>query len=306
MKLDRYEVPVGTSGMTVSVNTVNIFDADRIIKDSQTNNIKKIKTKKEQVKSAREDFLKTISLNRPVGSPVESVSATPVNEVIVEPDFSKKYSFEAEDKPVVSAAYQTYQKPVTTEVYRNDTMTQYSKLYEKLDPVEKLRADFEKTEVGSYAHKVLKIGISKVSKYDGLLEENDRKHVALEEQLRTLQLQIEANKKERTAIENEKREQSKMVSDAYNQACQLDAYDKASKEAEIKREQEEAARKAQLAAEQRASAAKRAEMLARIPSELQEEPAKKPVAVQKQDAFSKFKNIEENVEKFDFSKGRAA
>ena len=48
-------------------------------------------------------------------------------------------------------------------------------------------------------------------------------------------------------------------------------------------------------------------MLARIPVELQEEPAKTPVSVQNVDVFNRFRSMEEQVETFDFKKsGRAA
>jgi len=231
---------------------------------------------------------------------------------VVMPEVGHRYSFETameepvvEERPIISTPYQ---RPVVQEAYKNESVAQYqyNNLYNKLDPVEKLREDFKRTEEGTYAHKVLKIGISKVSKYDNLLEENDRTHVALEEELKILQAKLEANKNERNSIEKEKRDNANAVADAYKQACQLDAYDKATREAEIKRQQEEAARKAQMEAEQRATAAKRAEMLARIPSELQEEPAKTPVSVQNTGVFSKFRDMEDEVEKFDFKKGGRA
>lgn len=302
MKIDTYEVPVGTNGVTVRVNTVNIFDDNNAITEDQNINTKKIKTTKEKVVRTGDDFSKAIAT-------ALNITRTHDNSIVEEeprmemPEIGNRYSFET---AIETPAAVAYQKPTLQEAYRGDTMTQYNKLYDKLDPVEKLRADFEKTEVGSYAHKVLKIGIAKVSKYDNLLEENDRTHVALEEELKAIQAKLEANKKERNAIETEKRENATIVSDAYKQACQLDAYDKATKEAEIKREQEEAARKAQQAAEQRAAAARRAEMLARIPSELQEEPAKTPVSVKNGDAFNRFKDVTESIGKFDFSKGGRA
>lgn len=312
MKLDAYEVPVGTDGRTLRVNTVNIFDNDTMILDNENNNIKKIKTKKEQVENAKMEYSRAVALN------MQSLEQTIEEPVTVEepkvamPEVGHRYSFETaieepvvEDKPVVSTLYQ---RPVVQEAYKNESVAQYqyNNLYNKLDPVEKLREDFKRTEEGTYAHKVLRIGISKVSKYDDLLEENDRTHVALEEELKILQAKLEANKNQRNSIEKEKRDNANAVADAYKQACQLDAYDKATREAEIKRQQEEAARKAQMEAEQRATAAKRAEMLARIPSELQEEPAKTPVSVQNTGVFNKFRDMEDEVERFDFKKGGRA
>lgn len=313
MKLDTYEVPVGTDGRTLRVNTINIFDNGTIILDNGNSNSKKIKTRGAQVEETARDFSLAIA-NEKISS-VEPVIEKPViveEPRVAMPEVGHRYSFETameepvvEDRPVTSTPYQ---RPVAQEAYKNESVAQYqyNNLYNKLDPVEKLREDFKRTEEGTYAHKVLKIGISKVSKYDNLLEENDRNHVALEEELKILQAKLEANKNERNSIEKEKRDNANAVADAYKQACQLDAYDKATREAEIKRQQEEAARKAQMEAEQRATAAKRAEMLARIPSELQEEPAKTPVSVQNTGVFSKFRDMEDEVEKFDFKKGGRA
>lgn len=323
MKLDYYEVPFGTEGRTIGVTTVNIFEKDRNIEDDGRNVIKKIKTKQEQVKAAMKDFARSI-LVKPVPieqNPIpekkeEEVYVEPVVEEakeikdeVVEPEVGHRYSFETVETVSREPAKDAYQVNSlnTDTAYRNDSRIQYDNFYSKLDPVEKLREEFKKQQEGTYAHKVLKIGISEASKYEISLEENDREQVSIEEEMKKLQSKLDSLKTVRLSIDKEKRDYANVVLDAYKQACQLDAYDKATKEAEIKREQEAAARQAKEEAEKRATAARRAEMLARIPVELQEEPAKTPVSVQNVDVFNRFRSMEEQVETFDFKKsGRAA
>ena len=114
MKLDTYEVPFGTDGRTLRVNTVKIFDNDTTILDNGNNNSKKIKTRGAQVEETARDFSLAIA-NEKISS-VESVIEEPVvveEPKIVMPEVGHRYSFETaieepvvEERPVVSTAYQ--------------------------------------------------------------------------------------------------------------------------------------------------------------------------------------------------------
>ncbi len=321
MKLDNYEVPFGTDGRTISVTEVNLFNSDRIIEDDGKSIVKKIKTKVEQIKTAQSDFLRSIAVKFPSVVEEVSVQQPEINDTYIEPkaeeikevkeemeakEVGHRYSFETEVVEPVREVYQTNNIGVDN-AYKNDSRVQYDKLYSKLDPVEKLREEFKRTQNGTYAHKVLEAGINEAEKYERLEEQNDREQVSAEEKLKQDQAELDSLKTRRLSIDREKRDYANKVLEAYKQACQLDAHDKATKEAEIKREQEAAARKAKEEAEKRTAAARKAEILATIPAELlQEEPAKTPVSVQNTGVFSKFRDMEEEVETFDFKKGGRA
>lgn len=179
-----------------------------------------------------------------------------------------------------------------------DSRYDYDRLYEKMDPLEKLKEAFKKTEAGTYAYTVYKQGISKVEEFDVQIEENDREHVDLEQKLREIQEKMTANEAKKEIILSKKKESADVVANAAKQAAQLDAYAKAMKEAEIRREQERVEREAKEKAEEEASKTKYAEMLARIPKELRGEPeiAKKPTSVE--NIFAKFRETEDEVSSF--------
>lgn len=309
MKLNSYEIPLGTDGRTVEVSTINIFDNNQ----SLINNgyiPKKIKTKKEQVDTSSIEFIRSIALNKKdsVTSIPSSIIVDAPKEEEIKENVSRRYSFEkeTEEKIVEPSVTTLYQRPLQDNAYRNNSM--YNSFYDKLDPIEKLKEDLGRAEVGTYAYKVLSIGVKKVEKFDILLEENDREVVNKEAEIKKLQEELDKLKAERVTIEKEKRDNANIVADAAKQAAQLDNFDKATKEADLKREQEEEKRRAQEKAEKEAAIARRAEMLARIPVELQEEPAKTPVSVSNTDVFNKFRNMEQELteEVYDFKKGRAA
>ena len=94
MKLDTYEVPFGTDGRTLRVNTVNIFDVDTMIIDNGNNNIKKIKTKKEQVENAKMEYSRAVALNMPSVEPVIEEPVVVEEPKIVMPEVGHRYSFE--------------------------------------------------------------------------------------------------------------------------------------------------------------------------------------------------------------------
>lgn len=179
-----------------------------------------------------------------------------------------------------------------------DSRYDYDRLYEKMDPLEKLKEAFKKTEAGTYAYTVYKQGISKVEEFDVQIEENDREHVDLEQKLREIQEKMTANEAKKEIILSKKKESADVVANAAKQAAQLDAYAKAMKEAEIRREQERVEREAKEKAEEEASKTKYAEMLARIPKELRGEPeaSKKPTSVE--NIFAKFRETEDEVSSF--------
>lgn len=301
-----------SNGRTAVIKSVNLFDKVRTAFDDGMANIKKIKTNADQVKAAQKEFTKVVNevkkeevVEEPVQKEVtlaEPVFEKPVAPV-VEPTIERKPVVEQkpafETVPTAEAIDRVYQKDMRIGV------ESYNKLYDKLDPLEKLKQDFNACEEGTKQHTVLRLGIKMVEKYDTQLAQNDMKHVELEKKLKELQMEIEKNKTEKVEIEKAKREDANKVSNAAKEAKLIDDLDKSTKEREIKREQEEAQRKAQKEAEDRATASKRSEILSRIPLDLQEEAAKKPVVVVNKEKNA-FDSIRKQEETFDFTKGRAA
>ena len=154
MKLDTYEVPFGTDGRTLRVNTVNIFDNDTTILDNGNNNIKKIKTKKEQVENAKMEYSRVVALNIPSVEPVIEAPVAVEESKIVMPEVGHRYSFETaieepvvEERPVVSTAYQRKNLTATASI------NEFNQHIHKMTRLAQLEEELKNLVVGTWRYK---------------------------------------------------------------------------------------------------------------------------------------------------------
>lgn len=154
MKLDIYEVPVGSDGRTLRVNTVNIFDVDTMIIDNGNNNIKKIKTKKEQVENAKIEYSRAVALNMPSVEPVIEEPVVVEESKIVMPEVGHRYSFETaieepvvEERPVVSTAYQRKNLTATASI------NEFNQHIHKMTRLAQLEEELKNLVVGTWRYK---------------------------------------------------------------------------------------------------------------------------------------------------------
>lgn len=305
MKLDTYEVPVGTDGRTVRVNTVDIFNVNRNIEDNGNNVVKKIKTKKDQVEAAKVEFARTITLNTTIGAPVveESVVETNVDEskeMVVAPEIGHRYSFEmaleepvVEEKPVVSAPYQ--RQNLTATASFND----FSQHVHKMTRLAQLQEEIKTLTVETWRYKTTAKAIEILEECKNNKDEQEIiiNNYLKERETKTKEYEI-ARKNLEDHYKNYMEEINVKIAEAEKTKASIQKFEDA-RIIEINTSLKNAADADKKEAEA-------SNLIKGIIIDINTAETKKPVSVQNTGVFSKFRDMEEEVEKFDFTKGGRA
>lgn len=338
-KITKYEIVLDSSGCTVSIDTIGLGSKNIIAFDDNSGKTKKIKSNENQIREAQSMAMKGEALlnikpvmeETPVKSEEEntvnleetaavkeSITIVPANDIIedkkpeeslldlnsIEPP-KKRYSFESEEAPI-----KIEEPKINLYSAKPDSRIGYDNLY-NADPLDKLKEDLTKADLTTLSGKTLKIGVSKLAKYDEVINIAKEEIDNINKQIKDLEEKRESKKNELKEVESNKASDVKTLQAAISQANQIDAYEKNLQEVALKQQQEEEIRKNKVVEEQLAAQQKLELMYSRIPSEFREEAPKKVISMEEiktvtpnleggisstTDVYKKLHTLEEKIE----------
>lgn len=341
--INEYEVILGSTGATVKVNTIDLFDSDNKLTEAVNSKpAKKIKTKEEQVVTAqkeniiarafkmmpRKEEVKEVLPSKPeleevkiVEEPLIENIITGLPEVEKEPVIEKiepiipevakeefKYTFDAptiiEEK---ISEPEKVEKPEEKPIYSAPQPT--NEFRDSYDKFYNNRDPYEKLKKDSetsegVTKEVLENGIPKIDAYDEQIKVQNDHIKGIDEQIRELEEEKKKINNDIKQINDNRTNDITVLLNAVKQANQVDAQDKAVAVAKEKAEEELKAKQKQIDDTEEANREKRIAMINNIPKELlQAENAKKPTNVV--NIFDKVRATEDTISEDTYSFRRA-
>lgn len=249
MKLNEVEVILNDSGMTVTVNPVDLFSESKdIVMSNNSNDAKKIKTNANQVKSAQQDFLKSVSLNVS-----EDHEEKEVVEEQVQEENSPVYSFETPVSEPFVAEVET--KPVEPVAYQKQNLTAsnsynvYDKYKNRMSRLDQLEEEYKNMTSGTWEYKTAGAAIEILKAYkdrkdavetkiNGYISETADTNKLYEETMRklkedheariaSLNQKLEETKRAKSDLESEEKEKIREIDASINNAKKADEAKKA-------------------------------------------------------------------------------